>query len=100
MTDETNLFNAPEGVKIIPGIIVQVNHYWGRGLTIGAAWKNVVKEAGRTVAYHKKNGYLIYSVMHYVIEGNEEMTVRNYINDMGQICYHKDYPPHLIDQKK
>ena len=38
---DANEFNAPEGVKIKPMVLVMINHYWGKAKTIEAAWKNV-----------------------------------------------------------
>ncbi len=99
MDNERVLFNAPEGVKILPGILIQINHYWGRGKTIGAAWKSVQKEVGGTIASIKKKPYLVYSVFHYIAP-DEKDTVRTYVNEMGGLTYHMNYPPHLIDKKK
>lgn len=100
MTNERNLFNAPEGVKIIPGVLIMVQHYWGRGKTIEAAWRSVQKEKGGTLASLKKETHLVYAVLHYIVEGDEEKTVRTYVNEMGGVCYHRDYPAHLISEKK
>jgi len=99
MNNERNLFNAPDGVKIIPGVLIQVNHYWGRGATIGEAWLKVKEQCGSTVARLKKDRYIVYAIFNYKTD-DDETTVFTYINEMGNICYHRDYPPHLIDTKK
>lgn len=94
-----NKFNAPEGVTIVPGILIMAEHFWGRGSTIDDAWKSLQKEKGGTVARLKKQAHLIYSVLHYKSE-NKDDSVFTYINELGNICYHRDYPPHLIHTKK
>jgi len=99
MENERNLFNAPEGVTIIPGVLIMINHYWARGATIGEAWINVRKESCKTVAQMKKGQYLVHAIFNYKTD-DDETTVFTYVNNMGSLCYHKDYPPHLIDQKK
>jgi len=97
--NEVNLFNAPKGVDIIPGILIMIQNYWGRGRTIDEAWNNVRSEAGGTLAQLKKQTHLIYSVLHYESKKKDE-TIFCHVNAMGSLCSHVDYPPHLIAEHK
>ena len=94
------LFNAPEGTKVVPKILIMVRYYWGSADTIENAWKRVNQESGVSVARMKRESHVIYSCFDYINENDDELTVTSYINEMGAICYHRDYPPTVIHQYK
>lgn len=77
----------------MPKLIVIVPHSWGKGDSLTEAWKNVAKHAGTTVAKAKRGQHLVYF-------GHDTESVPIYVNEMGALCHHADYPATLIDQKE
>lgn len=82
---------APDGLK--PKVIVIVPNAWGKGDTLADAWSRAASHAGKTIAGAKRGEYLVYF-------GHDTEEVPLYLNEMGALCHHQDYPATLIDSKE
>lgn len=104
MNDKANRnYNSPEGITIVPQVLIMIAHYWAKGKTIAEAWKNLQGYSGLTLRQMKRDSHIIYTVFDYTADDEsekEEKEVCTYINEMGSICYHQDYPPITIVEHK
>lgn len=80
----------PKVTGVAPKILIMRQHYWGKAETIPEAWKQLSKVSGYTQRQLKKDPWVMY-------HGTDTDQIPFYVNEMGSVCHHADYPIHEID---
>jgi len=87
MVEEMLPANAPDGT---PKILIMRQHYYGKGKTVTEAWQSLKDVSGYTLRQLKKEPWVMYF-------GHDTEEVPFWVNNMGSICHHVDYPFTEID---
>lgn len=73
-----------------PKILIMRQHYYGKGATVTEAWKSLRSVSGYTLRQLKKEPWVMYF-------GHDTKEVPFWINGMGSICHHVNFPCTEID---